>query len=648
MHALIRATLVAVLTAPGAAMAQSQLRNSAGSVGLPMLRGGDPAQFLDKAAKQIDHLVSIDWMKTNTRPVEAASEDVWVRRTYLSLIGRIPTFKEFKAFREDKDPAKRAKLIDTLLSSEGYKSHTFNYWADLLRATDDWAEGIDGRPYQMWIRDAIARNKPYNEFVTELLTSSGGMWEPGNGAVGYYVRDRGMPLDNMANTTRIFLGTQIACAQCHDHPYDDWKRKDFLEMAAFTHGLKTSLHGGDYYSKVRATEGDRLKDNRDLENFDRFVRYAFFDSHVRDETVGMIEVPKDYQYRDAKPGEMIGARTMMGKSVRNLGRKPMKESRNRFAEWVTGADNPTFTKVIANRMWKRVMGAGLVEPLDDFKKNTVASNPALLDFLGNLMVEVKYDLKEFQRILYNTRTYALGTAPGEVPEGTRWNFSGRPLRRMTAEQVWDSLLALSIEDLDSRKGSQWNNYVYYGGKPVLQGYKTMADLQREFATLPADRYWTHLESLLKDIRSGRTGDKADYGGDMMMMSGRSSHGGMLRASELGSPAPASHFLRKFGQSDRITIDGASTDSDVTQALSLLNGHAERHIVNNAGSLIREFLRRCGTPEQKVNMIYYSVLNRVPTDAERAHLKAEFERDPSAAELTCLSAVLNSVEFIYIQ
>ena len=645
---LVLCLATAVSLGIGAVQAQSQMRTGGGSVGLPMMRGGDPAQFVEKAAKQIDLLISNEWLKLQMKSVEQASDSVWLRRTYLGLIGRIPTFKEFKSFLEDKDTGKRAKLVDALLASEGYNSHMYNYWADLLRASSSFGEGLNGKPYQMWIRDAIAKNKPYNQFVTELLTSEGGMWEPGNGAVGYYVRDRGMPLDNMANTTRIFLGAQIACAQCHDHPYDDWKRMDFLEMAAFTHGIK-NLADGAYNKIVKDSEGDRLKNNRDLDNLDRFVRYAFYDSYIKDETDGLIEVPKDYQYRDAKPGEMIGARTMLGKSVRNLGKKPMKEARNRFAEWATSPENPSFTKVIANRMWKRAMGVGLVEPLDDFKKNTVASNPALLDFLGNLMVEVKYDLKAFQRVLYNTRTYGLTTAPTEVAEGSRWHFNGRPLRRMSAEQVWDSMLTLTVEDVDTRKGTQWNDYVYYNGRPVLQGYKSMGDLQKEFAALPANQYWSKLESLLAEIRSGKTGDKAGYGGDAMMMGGgNGASGGLLRAAELESPAPVSHFLRKFGQSDRITIDGATTDTDVTQALTLLNGHVERQIVNNSSSIIRTYLRKCGTNDQKVNMIYYSVLNRIPTPEERARLVAEFERDSEAAEQTCLSAALNSAEFVYIQ
>lgn len=653
MPVLSRLTLIATLGGcllPGLAGAQAPTAPAAPArkplppnVGLPMMRGD---QLVTKAARQIDQLIANDWLRTQTKSIGDANDQVWVRRTYLNLIGRIPTFKEFKAFLEDKDPAKKAKLVDQLLASEGYNSHMFNFWADMLRASSTFGEGLSGKPYIAWIRDAIAKNKPYDEFVTELLTAEGGMWEPGNGAVGYYVRDRGMPLDNMANTTRIFLGTQIACAQCHDHPYEDWKRMDFLEMAAFTHGLK-ELHDSKYMETIGRLEGDRTEQNRELDSLDRFVRYAFFESHVRDETDGMIKIPEDYQYRDGKPGEMIGARTMMGKSVRNLGRKPMKEARNRFAEWVTAPENTTFTKVIANRMWKRVMGAGLVEPLDDFKKNTVASNPQLLEFLANLMVEVRFDLKEFQRVLYNTRTYGLNTANQEIPEGSRWTFNGRPLRRMSAEQVWDSLLTLSVDEVDKLKSNDYNDAVYFGGRPVLVGYKTMSQLQREVAALPAEGYWDYLENLLKDIQSGKSGPAA--GGDYMTMGGGAGGiPGMLRASELESPAPLSHFLRKFGQSDRITIDGANTESDVTQALSLLNGHVERQIVNNAGSLIRTYLRKCATHEQKINMIYYSVLNRVPTPEEKAKLIEEFKRDELGSEMNVLSAVLNSAEFLYVQ
>ncbi len=136
---------------------------------------------------------------------------------------------------------KRARLIDQLLNSPGYASHFYNYWTDVLRVTERLANNVPGRPYAEWIKVCLETNKPYDKMVYEMLTAEGKIFE--NPAAGYILRDSGMPLDAMNNTVRIFLGTQIGCAQCHDHPFDRWKQKEFYQMAAFTAGTQTRRGG---------------------------------------------------------------------------------------------------------------------------------------------------------------------------------------------------------------------------------------------------------------------------------------------------------------------------------------------------------------------------------------------------------------------
>ena len=154
--------------------------------------------------------------------------------------------------------------MDKLLASEGYRQHMFIWMSDILRATQRMGDSTrSGVPYLRWIREAVNTNKPWNKVVMDLLTASGRAWEPGNGAVGYFERDRGMPLDNMANTTRIFLGTHIECAQCHDHPYDKWKQTDFYEMSAFTHGLEShKMDDKRVYDLNKLVDGDNSEKDR--------------------------------------------------------------------------------------------------------------------------------------------------------------------------------------------------------------------------------------------------------------------------------------------------------------------------------------------------------------------------------------------------
>ena len=172
---------------------------------------------------------------------------------------RIPTYEQTVAFLDSQDEHKRQKLIDTLLNSPGYASHFFNYWANILRLQDFPEQNLPAAAYIDWIKDSIRENKPYDRWVTEMLTAEGKIWD--NPAAGYLLRDSGMPLDSVNNTVRVFLGTQIGCAQCHDHPFDRWKQHEFYEMAAFMFGVKTR-GGAGRGNPVNRLREELLKDIR--------------------------------------------------------------------------------------------------------------------------------------------------------------------------------------------------------------------------------------------------------------------------------------------------------------------------------------------------------------------------------------------------
>ena len=384
-------------------------------------------EFQLEAAKKIDKFVGAEFRRKSSRPLGVATDEQFLRRAYLTATGRIPTYEEAIAFLDDGDADKRTKLIDKLVSSDGFDMHMFNWWADLLRATDSF-QNTSGTPYIKWIKDSISENTPYDQMVHQLVSATGGGWQ--NGAVGYYVRDKGMLKDNMANTTRIFLGTRIECAQCHNHPFYDWKQMDFYEMAAFTSGIKGAKE--NLASYLQKKEDDLDAKDRELRDVSRLVRYAVFDFSIADTGKGTIALPKDYKYRDGKPGEMVGGKTLFGKTVRVSTRAKSNdpgEARQKFAEWVSSEDNPRFTKVITNRMWKRVMGTGIFEPLDNFSDASEPSNPALMAYLEELMRDLDYDLQAFQRVLFNTYAFQLSPDPVQIPDRAPYDFKGRQLKR---------------------------------------------------------------------------------------------------------------------------------------------------------------------------------------------------------------------------
>ena len=227
-----------------------------------------------------------------------------LRRAYLKIIGRIPTLDEAQEFLSQRDRKARGQLIDKLLASEGYNKNWYIYWADILRAkTRVGNMGMDGYPFVRYLKDSIAANKPYDIWVKEMLSSTGPMWERGNGAVGYFYRDQGMDLDNMANTVRVFLGTSLECAQCHDHPFDRWTQKQFYEMAAFTHGVGNVRRKDDQLSKLNKLAREAQRENEEERNQ---IRRAFeyvtdiLNPGLDDLGKGQINLPNDYQYDNTK------------------------------------------------------------------------------------------------------------------------------------------------------------------------------------------------------------------------------------------------------------------------------------------------------------------------------------------------------------
>jgi hypothetical protein len=430
------------------------------------------------AAARVDDLIEAGYDRHEVEPNPGIDDATFVRRVHLDIIGRNPTASETRTFLASDNSDKRARLINDLLDSPGYVSHQFNFWADILRITTRMnGQGIEnGIAYTTWVKQAIASNMPYDQFVRELVTADGIVDE--NGAVGFYLRDRGMEIDHLATTVQTFLGTQMVCAQCHDHPFDEWTQMDYYKLAAFSTPVTVVRNPGSIneamamVSRQAVEEGARARKNaknkQEQRNAGKIAQqkaakykrglnelsYNFRNS-VISETRRSLKLPDDYQYDDAKPKQVVLPGTPFGDKV-EVGKG---ESRvEAYANWMTSATNPRFTKTIANRMWKRVLGVGLFEPVDNITESTKVSNPELLAYLEELMVSLNFDLKEYYRVLYNTRTYQRAAQSFDMLSGEVFHYPGPRLRRMSAEQVWDSLVAMIRPDADTAKSRDSNKY----------------------------------------------------------------------------------------------------------------------------------------------------------------------------------------------
>ncbi|WP_437226480.1 DUF1549 domain-containing protein [Planctomicrobium sp. SH661] len=580
-----------------------------------------------EASKKIDEFVAKNYEKYNVKPNEMTTDAEFVRRIYLDITGTIPTYQQTVKFLSGKEPDKRAALIDELLASEGYASHSFNYWADVLRYIDGISQDVDGRPYRQWIKQSLAENKPWDKMVQEMVTAEGFIWT--NPATGYMHRDADMPLDNMNNTVRIFLGTRIGCAQCHNHPFDRWTQKEFYQMAAFTYGVSPRVGGNDkrYWEK---NPRDRLQEQYDAivqEEEDRRNGSYEFDRMmavnmrtVNNQVDRKIKLPKTYAYDDAKPEQVVEPETLFGSKAQiREGETP----REAFARWLTEKENPRFAKTIANRLWQRTFGIGQIEPVDDMTDHTVAENPELMDFLEQRMKDLNYDMKEYLRMLYNSQTYQRQACFEEVPFGAPYHFPGPALRRMTAEQVWDSFLTLALVDPNE----------YHEVDAKLRMEVTAFDLTEVTAQGMMDS--RHRRNELNQ-RLNQWEEKYRYKGVLL-----------ARASELPSPLPPNHFIRMFGQSDRELISSSSTNGSVPQVLFMFNGPIT-HMLLEKNSTIYNNVMKKKTVTEGVKVVFLTVLNREPDADDLALASREIRANGPPGYGNVIWSLVNTREFLFVQ
>ncbi len=496
---------------------------------------------IKQSSVDLDALLAKHWQSAGLKPNELATDETFVRRIYLDLAGRIPTSTEARVFLESKQADKRAGLINDLLARESYVSHFYNFWADILRLKSHFVNtaGVVPAAYAKWIKDCLRANKPYDQFVREMLSAKGYCWE--NGAIGYYGRDPEMPLDNMAITTRIFLGTRLECAQCHDHPFDKWKQTEFYHLAAYTYGNKSlnEALGGvrdafkareqiilDDFNreKTTSTDGGKAAEKRKQERMDamefrpvlNIIRHGIGQLLS---PIGMdrkqdavLKLPFDFKHDDGKPGDVMSPRTIFGNAAELSAADDRAEV---FARWVTSPDNASFNKVIVNRLWKKMFGVALIEPLDELRDDTKAMLPDVESYLEKLMVEQNYDMRAFLSVIANTRAYQSVVGADESARGDVYHFQSPVLRRMTAEQVWDSIVALANHEPDARDLAReareerriaishmvCDAYLNYDGK---------ATVDLGYASLASEKAIQAKEKIARDaeVIAKRQGDKA--------------------------------------------------------------------------------------------------------------------------------------------
>jgi len=349
---------------------------------------------------KVDELVFAKLKELGIPPSPLCSDQEFLRRVFLDVIGLLPTPDEARAFLSDTDPKKRSKLIDQLLQRDELADFWALKWGDLLRikselASNLWPNAVQA--YHHWVRDSMAKNKPYDQFARELLVSGGSNFRdaPSN----YYRALRKRDAQGYAAATAlVFMGVRLGCARCHGHPLENWTLDDNMGMAAF-------------FAQVRIKKTREWKEE---------IVYVNAKQTLRRPTTRQVVAPKVLDGEELKvvPGEDL---------------------RVKFAEWLTSPKNPWFAGNIVNRIWFWLLGRGIVHDVDDMRPTNPPSNPELLAYLESELAGHKYDLRHIYRLILNSRTYQLSSKVNPHNANDVAHFSHYPVKRLGAEQLLDAI-----------------------------------------------------------------------------------------------------------------------------------------------------------------------------------------------------------------
>ena len=348
---------------------------------------------------ELDRHVNEKLHKLRIIPSEICSDEVFVRRAYLDLIGKLPTVEDRARFLDSKEPNKRVALVDELIDRKEFTELWVMKWAELLqiRTFNQGPKQVSYKAalgYYGWLSERIAGGVPFNEIIRELLASEGGTFA--NPATNFFQVEQDV-LKLTENVAQVFMGTRIQCAQCHNHPFDRWTMDDYYGFASF-------------FAQVKRKPAE---DPRERVIFDGGgdVKHPVTNQNVKPRFLGT-ETPDD------------------------LGNKSRREA---VADWLASPDNPWFARNVANITWAHFFGVGITDPVDDIRISNPPSNPALLNALADNFIKSNYDIRSIVRQICTSRTYQLSSQTNETNATDETNFSHAQIRRLRAEVLLDSI-----------------------------------------------------------------------------------------------------------------------------------------------------------------------------------------------------------------
>jgi hypothetical protein len=345
----------------------------------------------------VDQLCAEKWKRLGLMPSPPCDDATFIRRVTLDLCGRLPTAGEVRAFLADASADKRTQLVDRLLDSPDYPAYFAMRWGTILRNSQLAGANQASYAFHNWIKDSIARNQPYDQFVRSIVAASG-EWQDAP-AINWLWQNRDDQLhQTTADVAQVFLGTRLQCARCHHHPYERFSQEDYYGLAGFftRMGRKSFGEPPPYFASPNVQTGEKNP---------------------------LTDRAPEPKYLDGEYAKF----------------SPEEDPRHALVDWMAKPDNPYFAKALVNRLWGHFFARGIVHEVDDLRQTNPPSNPELLDALARDFIEHKFDVKHIIRMLVTSQAYQLSAEPTPANEHDQQNFARYYARRMPAEVFLDAV-----------------------------------------------------------------------------------------------------------------------------------------------------------------------------------------------------------------
>ncbi|HXJ59801.1 MAG TPA: DUF1549 domain-containing protein [Verrucomicrobiae bacterium] len=409
------------------------------------------------AHNYVDEQIFAKLRTLRVNPSAVVSDGEFIRRAMLDLLGLLPTAQEARAFVADRRQDKRARLVKALVERPEFADFWALKWSDVLRNEEKVLDRKGVQLYYRWIRESLARNKPIDQFVRELLSARGSTYV--NPAANFYRANRDA-VTRAEATAQLFLGTRLQCAKCHNHPFDHWTQADYYDWA-------------DVFARVqyKVIENNK-RDGLDSHEFiGEQIVYTAREGGINNPRTGKPARARFLGERPSSPPP---------DSTSSLTNETATDDLQKLAAWVTA--QPGFARAQVNWVWFQLFGRGIVDPIDDFRPTNPASHPALLDALAKDFTRHHFDLRYLLQVLMNSRTYQLSAEPTSDNAEDTINFSHVWPRRLSAEQLLDT--QSQVLDLPARFSGYpvgFRAAQLPGGSPVRRNEMKMGGAEKFLA-----------------------------------------------------------------------------------------------------------------------------------------------------------------------